>query len=126
MLIIGHVIKGLGKAGQMGFPTININPRRAPKALGFGVYAAAAEINGRKFAAAVHFGPRSIYDKKVSFEIHCVGLKGSFYRRKIEVQIIKKMRRAKHFSSRAALQRQVRKDIAAADIIAKKVLNKQF
>lgn len=110
--ISGKVIKGLGKGKKLGFPTLNINPRRAPKKLKFGIYAAYVKTPAGNFLGAVHYGPRPAVHAPISFEVHCLGLKKNLYGKRITVILKKRLRAVRNFPTLAALKKQIQRDIA--------------
>lgn len=112
--ITGKVIKGLGKGKKFGFPTLNLNPRRAPKKLKFGIYAAYVHTPVGKFLGAVHYGPRPAVNASISFEVHCLGLKKNLYGKSITIILKKRLRAVRNFPTLAALKKQIQRDIEMA------------
>ena len=59
--VAGTVVRGDQRGRELGFPTANL--RLAQAIPGDGVYAGAAVLaDGRRFAAAIHVGPRATFD----------------------------------------------------------------
>ncbi len=109
--ILGFVIKGLGLGKKLGFPTLNLNPARAPKTLRFGVYAVQVKTPVGEFNGVLHYGPRPTIGAPVSLEIYCIGLKRRLYGKRISVIIKKRLRAVKKFKNKTELKRQIKKDI---------------
>lgn len=105
------VIRGLGFGRKLGFPTLNLNPTRAPKTLRFGVYAVQVKTPIGEFNGVLHYGPRLTIGASISFEIYCIGLKKNLYGKKIKVSIKKRLRAVKKFKSLKELKEQIKKDI---------------
>lgn len=112
--ISGRIIKGLGKGKKLGFPTLNLNPKRVPKRLQFGIYAAWVQTPVGNFPGAVHYGPRPAVHAPISFEVHCIGLKKNLRGRCITITLKKHLRRIRNFPSLAALKKQIQRDVARA------------
>ncbi len=107
----GLVIKGLGLGKKLGFPTLNLNPARAPKKLKFGVYAVKVGTSVGEFQGVLHCGPRSTIGAPISLEVYCIGLKRRLYGKKIKVFIKKRLRAVKKFKSLKELKEQIQKDV---------------
>lgn len=110
--VSGTVIKGLGIGKKLGFPTLNLNPARAPKNLKFGVYVVEVKTSAGDFDGVLHFGPRPTIFAPVSLEIYCIGLKKNLYGKKIKVFIKRRLRAVKKFKNAEELKRQIKKDIS--------------
>lgn len=109
--ISGIVIKGLGVGKKFGFPTLNLNPARAPKNLKFGVYAVEVKTLVGEFKGVLHYGPRSTIGAPISLEIYCIGLKKNLYGKRISVLIKRRLRAVKKFKNVSELKSQIKKDI---------------
>lgn len=114
----GVVVKGLGFAEKMGFPTININPRHVPAALKSGIYGVVVYSTRGVFSGVAHYGKRLFHNAPVSFEVHCFDLDESLLRCRVRVVVKDRIRDVKNFATLAALKAAIRSDIA----IAKKLL----
>lgn len=120
MLISGIVIKGLGLGKKFGFPTINLDPACAPKTLEHGIYAVTVKTPAGEFKGAMHFGPRpSITNAPVSLEIHCIGLNEDLYGKTVEIEVKKRLRDIKKFSSLDDLKKQIDKNIEEVQLDGK-------
>jgi len=126
MIISGLVIKGLGLGKKLGLPpTMNLRVRRIPKSLRHGIYAVFVRTPLGEFPGVLHFGPRPAVRAPLSFEVHCFGLKKNLYKKHVTVEIKKRIRAVKNFSTIGMLKREIDKDIAKANRILKKEISKQ-
>jgi len=115
--ILGTVVKGSGIARGLGCPTANINPHHEvipPR----GVYAVRARFNEKELRGVLNIGFRPTFyasrDKEPTVEVHIFGFKGNLYNKDIEVYFIKKIRDERKFKSKAALVKEIRKDMRIA------------
>lgn len=112
--LTGTVITGFGIGKKLGFPTLNLNPARAPKSLEFGVYAVQVKTPNGEFDGVLHYGPRPTIGAPISLEIYCIGLKKNLYGKKIKVFIKRRLRAVKKFKNASELKSQIKKDIKTA------------
>ncbi len=115
--VLGTVVKGSGIARGLGCPTANVNPHHEvipPR----GVYAVRAAFGGKEFGGILNIGFRPTFyssrDEEPTIEVHLFGFKGDMYNKDIEVYFVKRIRGETRFGSKAALARQIAKDMAAA------------
>jgi riboflavin kinase/FMN adenylyltransferase len=115
--IRGTVIPGKKLGRGLGFPTVNIpwDPEAAPH---HGVYEALAECrqSGKQFRAIANYGLRPTVDEAVTplLEVHF--LEGTDFPGtgdELFVSLLEFIRPEKKFSSRDALQEQIRRDVEA-------------
>lgn len=114
---IGTVVRGDARGRQLGFPTANVVPQ--PGALPpNGVYAVEAILDGVVHAAVANLGTRPTFvgggDATTHLEVHLLDFQGDLYGRELEVTFQKWLRPERRFADIAALQAQIREDIAAA------------
>ncbi len=114
--LCGTVVAGAQVGRQLGFPTANLNATGAlvPPA---GVYAANALVQGKTYRAAVNIGHRpTVYASQegLGVEAHLLDFDGNIYGQEIELTFLAKLRDEARFSSLAALQQQIKRDVAAA------------
>lgn len=119
--IRGKVIKGRKRGGsQLGFPTANIklHDELCPK---LGVYAVNVETAKGNFwgVANIGFSP-TFGDQMFTIEVHILDFNHDIYGTRIRVNMVKKLRDEKKFSSIKELSEQITKDIK----IAKDILEK--
>lgn len=106
----GTVIKGLGQAKKLALPTINLNPKFAPKSFRRGVYAAIVKTPVGIFPGALYFGPRFAPPCALVLEVHCIGLKKNLYRKRVTVEIKKRLRKVLKFATAAKAKTAIKKD----------------
>lgn len=112
--LVGAVVRGDGRGRGLGFPTANLgagdNLVPAP-----GVYAAEAELEGRRIPAAVNIGvlPTLGGDRPVTVEAHLVGWQGDCYGRILGLDLLRRVRPERRFASLDELRRQIAADVAA-------------
>lgn len=111
MKITGRIIHGSGRGKSLGFPTINVEVHSFDS-LPFGVYAAWVNVEDQIYAGALHYGPRPTFgERKPILEIHLLDFQGNLYEKRVEAEIVKKIRNISIFKSREGLQLQIRKDL---------------
>ena len=113
--ISGEVIRGKSLGRQFGFPTANIAVADdAP--LPNGVYAAYAEIDGRRFGAVANVGRRPTVDMQGErlAEIYFLGFDGDLYGRKLDIRLTAFIRNECKFADLDQLKQQIRQDVERA------------
>jgi riboflavin kinase/FMN adenylyltransferase len=110
-----HQIVGRGRARTLGFPTINLE---IPKDLNveYGIYGAYLIIDGVKYLGALHYGASPTFDDDYkSCEIYLIDLKDKEIPetkgKKLEVDILKRIREVKKFANTEDLIKQIDQDI---------------
>lgn len=114
MKIAGFVQLGLGEAKKMGFPTLNISPKKIPKKLMMGVYGARVRTPAGNFCGIAYHGPRFGHKNSFTFEVHCFGLKKNLLHIPITIELVKYIRGVRKFKSATELKKQIQRDIAKA------------
>lgn len=114
--LAGKVTQGAQLGRKLGFPTANleVTGRALPPN---GVYAAHAEVNGRRHRAAVNIGCRPTVDgatPRVTVEAHLIDFAGELYGAEMELSFVGRIRDEQRFPSLDALRDQISKDISAA------------
>ncbi len=119
--IRGKVIKGRERGGsQLGFPTANIklHDELCPK---IGVYAVTVETTKGHFQGVANIGFSPTFgDQMFTIEVHILDFNHDIYDTRIRVNMVKRLRDEKKFSSIDELAEQINTDIE----IAKDVLEK--
>ena len=111
--MIGKVVKGKGRGKNLGFPTANLEFPSSKLIPAPGVYAVWVYFKGKKFKGAMNIGTKpTIEDKELTVEVHIFDFKEEIYGETLEVEIIKRIREEKRFSSLEALKEQIQKDCA--------------
>jgi riboflavin kinase/FMN adenylyltransferase len=111
--MIGKVVKGKGRGKNLGFPTANLEFPSSKLIPAPGVYAVWVYFKGKKFKGAMNIGTKPTFeDKELTVEVHIFDFKEEIYGETLEVEIIKRIREEKRFSSLEALKEQIQKDCA--------------
>ncbi len=112
MRFTGTVVRGLGIGGtRVRIPTINIEVACVPAKLSHGVYAGKVLLQGHLLSAAIHYGPRPAVKAPESFEIHVLDTHIVSPPKKIEIEILQRLRDIKDFPSMDALREAIANDV---------------
>ncbi|MDR1648587.1 MAG: bifunctional riboflavin kinase/FAD synthetase [Zoogloeaceae bacterium] len=114
--VAGRVVHGRRLGQQLGFPTANLYLRHAPLPL-TGVFAIAAECEGRHFTGVANVGLRPTVEAGVIrplLEAHLFDFNGDLYGRQLSVRFIRKLRDEQKFSGLEALRQQIVLDVRQA------------
>lgn len=105
-----QIIKGAGRGKGLGIPTINgAIPRDFPYK--HGIYAGWVYTGNKKYPAAIHFGPRPVFDDpKPSLEAHILE-QVSDVADTIEIELLTHIRDIQHFATPQKMLAQIQKDI---------------
>ncbi len=109
--IEGYVIHGDKRGRQIGFPTINIEPKDSiiPRN---GVYLASVEIDDKAFKAIANIGKRPTVDgEKTLLEAHILDFSKDLYAKRLRVKLLNFIREERQFSSLQELKEQIKKDV---------------
>lgn len=108
----GKIVKGKSRGKDLGFPTANMAVHQdIPE----GIYLAKIKVgkmtfNGLTFVGrAITFGER-----KLQAESYLLDFSGNLYKKFVTVQLLKKIRDNKKFSSSEELVKQMNNDLAVA------------
>jgi riboflavin kinase/FMN adenylyltransferase len=105
--ITGVVVRGQGKGAELGFPTINIHAP-ADKLMPLeGVYKAQVAIKERIFKGAM-------FCREDLIEVHILDFHGDLYRKKVRVDVGRRIRGIEHFTDKKALCAAIARDIEQA------------
>lgn len=104
---------GDGRGRTLGTPTLNLDVAHVPRDVREGVYAAAAEVEGHCYAAALHYGARPTFGAVRSCEVHLIDAPDFTTPASVTVRIGSFLRAVRRFDSARALQEQIAEDIAA-------------
>ena len=106
--ISGIVERHLGRGTKLGFPTANIP---VAKDMHEGVFVGVVKIGARKYHATTFIGaPETFGEKKKRAETNILDFNGDLYGKRIEVELIRKIRDNKKFGSAKELINQMKKD----------------
>lgn len=108
----GKVIGGAKRGTGMGYPTANV-PMPKGTALGHGIYAVRALVEGRSHAAAAYLGTRPTFDDGMPvLEVFLLDFEADLYGKDIEVEFVAFIRPDRKFDSADALVAQMDEDVA--------------
>jgi riboflavin kinase/FMN adenylyltransferase len=114
--LYGVVVRGAGRGRRLGFPTANL--RLTSSALPpQGVYAVRLRdpARGRRWHGVMNLGVRPTFGAgPLTCEVHVPGFSGTLLGRRLDAELLARLRGERCFSSIAALQRQVQRDLARA------------
>lgn len=109
--IMGKVVKGKGRGKDLGFPTANIEVSPLKLLPPAGVYAVWVTLNEEKLKGALNIGKRPTFEEKeITIEVHIFNFDKNIYGETLKIELIKRIREEKKFSSIEALKNQIRKD----------------
>lgn len=109
--VTGKIIGGAKRGTGMGYPTANI-PMPKGTALGHGIYAVRAHVDGHQHDAAAYLGTRPTFDDgKPVLEVFLLDFDGDLYGHEMEVEFVDFIRPDRKFSSPEALVAQMDEDI---------------
>jgi riboflavin kinase/FMN adenylyltransferase len=111
--IRGTVGHGAGRGARIGFPTANLDDVDTLIPAD-GVYAAVATVEGHaaQFATACHIGPNATFGEHVrKVEAHLLEFEGNLYGRKVELDLLTRLRPTRSFAGLDELLEQIRADV---------------
>ncbi|MFC1770902.1 riboflavin biosynthesis protein RibF [Candidatus Margulisiibacteriota bacterium] len=112
-LITGKVIRGEGRARDMGFPTSNLKVpsfKLIPQA---GVYKGTALLQNSEYRALIYVGRKPTFGKReVGVEVHIHNFSGNIYRNHLNVFLETKIRHEIRFANQEELVQQIKKDMS--------------
>jgi riboflavin kinase/FMN adenylyltransferase len=114
--VYGHVVHGTGRGARLGFPTANIDPHHeiTPPS---GIYAVRVLLENARAKGICYIGTRPTFyrgNNAFAIEVHIFDFNKNIYNKFIEVQLIKKIRSDRSFSSSSKLILQIKRDISKA------------
>lgn len=108
----GKVRKHIQRGRSLGFPTININLH---KNIPEGIYISTISLEKKKYQSITFIGiAKTFNEKKFLSETYILDFKKDLYGKWITVELLKKIRDNKKFSSADELVKQMKKDEQAA------------
>lgn len=102
--VTGIVIKGKGKGTALGFPTINLKVNKEKLMPLDGVYKVQVHVHGRSYVGAMFY-------RHELLEVHVLRFSGNLYRKKVKVEVLKRIRSVERFENDEALRRAISHDI---------------
>lgn len=112
-----RVVKGAGRGRNIGTPTLNIALSAVPRSLGNGIYACRVRWNRKTFPAAMHFGPRPVFNDSVACEVHIIGHTVRRAPLHIRVEVVQRIRNIRNFKTVALLQQQILRDVIRTKMV---------
>lgn len=109
-----RVVPGSHRGKSLSVPTLNLDRARVPKELKEGIYACFAEFSGKKFPAAMHLGPRPVFQDSDSCEVHIIDAMISKPPKEVTMTVITKLRDIENFKTPEALMKAMQQDLTDA------------
>lgn len=115
MKFSGVVIKGAQIGNPFGIATANLAFEHIPS-VDEGVYLVAIQIanDERKLQGLLHFGARPTFGADFSAEVHILDFQENIYEKKLNIEILKRLRDVQKFQNADALFTQIERDIIHA------------
>jgi len=109
--IIGKVIAGKGRGREIGCPTANLEPHPRKLLPANGVYAGYVELEEKEHKALINIGEKPTFgDFTPGVEVHVINFTGVLYEKMLKIDLVKRIRDIRPFSSPLHLSRQLEKD----------------
>ena len=110
--VAGKIVGGAHRGAGLGFPTANV-PLPVGTALGHGIYAVKAHIDGKTHNAAAYLGTRPTFDDgHPVLEVFLIDFQGDLYGHEMEVEFIDFIRGDRKFHSEGERIAQMNEDVA--------------
>ncbi|MBU3820533.1 bifunctional riboflavin kinase/FAD synthetase [Flavobacteriaceae bacterium XHP0103] len=108
-MINGSIKKGKGLGRQLGFPTANVAVEETYKLIPkYGAYIVNSEIDGQQVFGMMNIGLNpTVNDNKESIEVHFFNFEKDIYNKKIQVNLLNRIRDEQKFESVEALKQQL-------------------
>jgi riboflavin kinase/FMN adenylyltransferase len=115
----GTVIGGAKRGTGLGYPTANV-PMPKGTALGHGIYAVRAIVDGTAHDAAAYLGTRPTFDDGMPvLEVFLLDFEDDLYGKEMEVEFVAFIRPDRKFDTSEALVQQMDEDVAKAREVLK-------
>ena len=112
--IKGRVVHGEKKGRTIGFPTANVNLKRAKPPV-VGVYAVSIDSCGEYYQGVANIGARpTVSGEDALLEVHIFDFSGDLYGQVIEVNVLHRLRGIQKFATFVELKTQIEQDALAA------------
>lgn len=110
--VAGKVVGGAKRGTGMGYPTANL-PMPKGTALGHGIYAVRAHVDGKTHDAAAYLGTRPTFDDGMPvLEVFLLDFDGDLYGHQMDVEFVGFVRGDRKFASADELVMQMNADVA--------------
>jgi len=108
----GRVITGTGRGIELGFPTANLNIDSEQALPAEGVYATWSYIDDKAYQSMTNIGKRPTFDgNERTVEVYILDYHSDLYGRKLEIDIIERLRGEKKFDTVEELKKQIIEDV---------------
>lgn len=103
----------------MGTPTLNLDLTSVPPSLKEGIYACLVQFEGHTayYQAAVHYGPRPVFNDTAAFEIHVLDREIADAPSVVHLEMIAYLREVRDFATKELLIEQIHADVEQARAI---------
>jgi riboflavin kinase / FMN adenylyltransferase len=119
--IKGVPVPGEHRGTELGFPTINLEPKPDMASPSNGVYATIAKVGRKTIPSVTNLGVKPTFgDNRRLYETHLIGHKGEVEAKQVEIVFVARLRDELKFSSAGELKTQIAKDIEKAKAILAK------
>jgi riboflavin kinase/FMN adenylyltransferase len=117
--LIGQVEQGARRGHALGYPTANVSMPPGRVVPANGIYAAWAEVEGRRWMAAVSIGVRPTFGEggPRTVEAHLLDFQGELYGRELALEFVARLRDELRFHDPAELIAQMGRDVAQTRLI---------
>lgn len=113
-IISGNVIGGAKRGRNIGFPTANLKYSGRLS----GIYAVYVCIDGKKYKGAANIGYAPTFNRKTKLlEVYIFRFNKNIAGKKIEVELVKKIRDEKKLDSVKELVAEIKKDVKKSKAI---------
>ena len=113
--IDGIVVAGEQYGRKLGFPTANVQPDSAVKAMQ-GIYAGIGTVDGQRFKAGIVVGPL-LPSGEPKVEAHLLAFTGDLYDKRLSLELVAYLRKWKTFDAEETLREQIKKDVAEVETL---------
>jgi len=120
-MITGEVVRGKGVGNKIGFPTANIYVKESYKLIPRnGVYIINTFLDNHDYNGIMNIGYRpTLKGKNKTIEVHLLDFNDNLYSKNLQINLIKRIRDEKKFSTLNDLKHQIQQD----EIFARKYIN---
>ncbi len=111
-LLTGYIVQGQSIGRTINYPTANLHISETYKLIPkTGVYIVQTYLNGEKVYGIMNIGVRPTIDgKNKTIEIHFLDFNANLYGKKIQIEVLKRLRNEKKFNSLNELTSQIKSD----------------
>jgi len=110
-VLYGRVVGGHRRGRLIEYPTANLDPAQQITP-GDGIYAALADVRGRRFPAAVSIGNNPTFGPaERTIEAFCLDAEGDFYDERMALSFVARLRDQERFADASALKARIARDV---------------